>query len=64
MLLTLKEDCIPCNFYLWYLLCMLSVDIKSGDLFTSVHLYKIIMHNDGMTVTDTFYAYYWLIHVQ
>ena len=43
MLLALKEDKTTGSFCLCCLLCVLSVIIKSGAVFTNVHLYTIII---------------------
>ena len=44
MLLSLKEDYTIGSFNLCCLLCVFSVIIKSGVIFTNVHLYTIILY--------------------
>ena len=50
MLFALKEDNITANFCLCHLSCVLSMIIKFLAIFTSVHLYTIIICTGGMAV--------------
>ena len=50
MLLTLKEDIITGSFCVCCLLCVLSIIIKSGMIYTSLHLCTIIICTNGMAV--------------
>ena len=50
MLLTLKEDSTTGGFYLYHLLHVLGMNIKSGAICKSVHLYTIFICTYCMAV--------------
>ena len=62
MLFTLNKDNTSGNFYICYVLHVLSMIIRSGAVYKSECLYTIIMYTDSWQYMCV-HVYYWVLHV-